>query len=79
MAARVAATLIMEVCMENREKMDRDQSEDWSNQPSRSSGSGDLQSDKGRSSNIESDSDLGSSEGFGESGNVNRGSSDTEE
>jgi len=65
--------------MEDREKMDPDQSEDWGNQPSRRSGSGELQSDKGRSSNIESDSDLGSSKGFGESGNVNRESSDIEE
>jgi len=65
--------------MEDREKMDPDQSENWDDQPGRSSGSGEIQSDKGRSSNIESDSDLGSSQGFGDSGDVNRGSSDIEE
>ena len=76
--------------MENRDKMQSDQSssssdlgkknigssESW-NQPSRSdSESGGLQSDKGRSSS--SDSDLGSDCGFGESGSVNRGSSESE-
>ena len=72
--------------MENRDKMQSDQSsssgdlkkkdigssESW-NQPSRGdSESGGLQSDKGRSSS--SESDLGSDRGFGESGDVNRGS-----
>ena len=75
--------------MENRDKMQSDQSsssgdlkkkdigssESW-NQPSSGSESGGLQSDKGRSSS--SDSDLGSDRGFGESGDVNRGSSEGE-
>ncbi len=55
--------------------MDRDESESSFNEDKRS-GSQDW-SDQG--SNIERDSDLGSSKGFGESGNVNRGSSDIEE
>ncbi len=67
--------------MESRENrspssdMDRDESESSFNEDKRS-GSQDW-SDQG--SNIERDSDLGSSKGFGESGNVNRGSSDIEE
>ena len=52
-------------------------SEDWNSEPSRTSGSGDMQSDKGRSSS-DLESDLGSSKGYNESGNVNRGSSNLE-
>jgi len=54
--------------------MDRDESESSFNQNKRGS-----QDWSDESSDIERDSDLGSSKGFGESGNVNRGSSDLEE
>ena len=60
--------------MESREPEELDESESSFNENKRSSSQ--EWSDK---RDIERDSDLGSSKGFGESGDVNRGSSDLEE
>jgi hypothetical protein len=57
-------------------------SEDWKDEPSRKSGSEGMKGDNGglgSSEDIESGGDLGSSRGYGESGNVNRGSSSSTE
>jgi hypothetical protein len=66
--------------MENRNPNKRDFETDWNDEPSPGSGSSDMESERGRtggssSSDIESDSDLGSDHGYGDSGDVNRGSS----
>jgi hypothetical protein len=65
--------------MENRDPNKRDFETDWNDEPSPDSGSSDMESEPGRtggsSSDIESDSDLGSDRGYGESGDLNRGSS----
>lgn len=54
----------------------KDKDENWNEQPGSSRDSSEYQSERGRSgvsSDVESDSDLGSDRGLGESGNINRG------
>jgi len=64
--------------MENRDPGTRDFETNWNDEPSPGNGASEMESERGRtggsSSDIESDSDLGSDRGYGESGDLNRSS-----